>query len=215
LHPERLLAQAAGAVAKDVIERFGDNDGFDEVDGGGHSMGGPAQASAAEVKPERFRTAVLIAPAGVDGHNLNTMRERLPDVIRSETKALRDGETEMQRLRAAKAAIYYASRNPLRTVLEGIAVASNDMKPIVTSARQKGVLVGGLFFWGDRFFPVWGVSDVCEGTDLFDEFRVHPNKDATHAWPQKRAADVVFEVLSMINSLTQPVVELSPVVTTV
>jgi pimeloyl-ACP methyl ester carboxylesterase len=199
LHPERLLAQAVLAITKDLLSVDGDSNDYEQVDTAGHSMGGPAVVNAALVRPERFRTVTAMAAAGLDGHSLNDMRQRAPAVFRDEIlPSFRDIKVRKD-YRAVRHMAHYVARNPWRTAAEGLAVGSGDIRYKVTEIGRLGVKTAALQFASDRFFPVDGVAAHSAGR--FDLFRVFPDPDANHMWPQLQPEAVGDELVDIVDTL--------------
>lgn len=198
-HPEKLLAQSTNAVARDVRDRHGDRRGFDRIDGAGHSMGGPGLMNAAFFHPEFYRVLVAMASAGLDGHNVVDMGRRLPGVVRGDL-TIPPHEHVRRNVRTVKNGAHYVLRNPLRTVTEGYAVASGDIRPTVRALGDLGVVqLAALQFPADRFFPLEKVRE--KSADLFHDFREHPDPNATHEWPQEDPEGVALELLSTVSGL--------------
>lgn len=199
MHPDRLLAQATAAIARDIIERYGLLEGFEQVDAVGHSMGGPAVISAALHKPERFRTVTAMAAAGLDGHTLLDMTKRAPGVIAGEIiPAIQDIRTRSD-IRSARDILHYMGRNPWRTLAEGLKVGSGDIRGSVTQVGKLSVRTAALQFTNDKFFPVEGVRE--KSADLFDHFREFPDPAANHVWPQLQPEAVAHELVDITTHL--------------
>lgn len=199
LHPERLLAQAVLAISKDLIEIYGDEQDFEQIDAAGHSMGGPGVINAAMVRPRRFRTVTSVAGAGLDGHTLLDMAQRAPGVFSGEfvpsitdIRVRKDG-------RAIRDMAHYVGRNPWRTAAEGLAVGSGDVRDKVTVIGMLGVKTAALQFANDHFFPIEGVREHSE--DRFDLFREFPDPNANHMWPQLQPEAVGNELINIVETL--------------
>ncbi len=198
-HPDRLLAQATSAIARDIIERYGLVEEFAQVDAVGHSMGGPAVVSAALHRPERFRSITAMAAAGLDGHTLLDMARRAPGVLRDELlPAVKDIRSRSD-TRSVRDIVHYVGRNPWRTAAEGLAVGSGDIRDKVAAVGSLGVRTAALQFPSDRFFPVDGVRE--QAADLFDHFREFPDPRANHVWPQLAPEAVAHELVDITKYL--------------
>lgn len=199
LHPDRLLAQATYAIARDLIERYGLIDDFEQVDAAGHSMGGPAVVSASLHQPERFRSIIAMASAGLDGHTLADMARRAPGVLKDELIPVIGDIRTRNDLRSIRDIAHYVGRNPLRTVSEGLTVGSGDIRPKVAKLGNLSVRTAALQFPSDRFFPSDGVRERSAG--LFDHFREFPDSRANHVWPQLAPEAVAHELVDIIQFL--------------
>lgn len=198
-HPDRLLAQATSAIARDVIMRYGLVEDFDQVDAVGHSMGGPAVVSAALHKPEHFRSVTAMASAGLDGHNLLDMARRGPGVLRDELVPAVKYIRSRHDIRSMRDIVHYIGRNPWRTVAEGLTVGSGDIRSRVADVGRLGVRTAALQFPNDKFFPVDGVRE--KAADLFDHFREFPDPQANHVWPQLAPEAVAHELVDITTYL--------------
>ncbi len=198
-HPERLLAQTVIAISDDLIGSNGKTNEYDQVDAAGHSMGGPAIINAALVHPEYFRTVTAVASAGLDGHSLWDMARRSPGVVKEEIiPSLNDIQVRKD-FRAVRDIMHYMARNPWRTLAEGLAVGSGDIRDKVSMLGALGVHTAALQFANDRFFPVDGVRE--HSANRFELFRVFPDPDANHMWPQLKPIAVANELVDIVNTL--------------
>jgi len=208
-HPERLLAQSVIAITRDIIERGGDSNEFEQVDTAGHSMGGPAVVNAGLVHPELFRSVTTVASAGLDGHTLKDMRDRAPAVIFGEILPMVKDIKICKDYRTVQHMVHYVARNPWRTAAEGLAVGSGDIRDKVTHLGSLGVRTAALQFENDHFFPVEGVRE--HSADRFDIFRVFSDPNANHMWPQLQpdaVADELVEIINELKSKEKPVLKL-------
>lgn len=138
--PRRRGSVPAPELSAWLAQRL-DEAGLDRVDLAGHSLGGLIAAELAALRPERVRTLVLVAPAGipcgrsVPGRSIPLV-ETLYDVRRSLPLVVSDA------LRAG----------PLR-LAHGIAyVSSRDLRAELGEVSAPTLLV-----WGerDRLVPLW------------------------------------------------------------
>lgn len=199
LHPERLLAQSVTAITRDMLNQHGVEHQFDQVDSVGHSMGGPAVVNAALVHPGWYRSVTAMGAAGLDGHTLKDMGKRAPAVFRDEIiPALSDVRDRRDR-RAVRDMGLYVWSNPWRTLAEGLAVGSGDIRDKVSHLGALGLRTAALQFPKDRFFPVEGVRE--HSADRFSIFRVFPDKEANHMWPQLEPEAVAEELINIIHKV--------------
>src|SRR5690606_31547163 len=84
--------------------------------------------------------------------------------------------------RAVRDILHYVGRNPWRTAAEGLAVGSGDIRDKVSLLGSMGIKTAALQFQSDHFFPVEGVRE--HSAERFDIFRVFPDPEANHMWPQ-------------------------------
>ena len=199
MHPERLLAQSVLAISRDLIDKDGVKSGYNQLDTAGHSMGGPAVVNAGLIHPERFRTVTAMAAAGLDGHTLRDMRVRAPAVLREEILPSIQDIHVRRDFRAVRDVVHYVARNPWRTVAEGLAVGSGDIRDKVTMLGSLGVQTAALQFASDRFFPEEGVRE--HSADRFNLYRVFPDPEANHMWPQLEPEAVADELVDIVNTL--------------
>lgn len=208
-HPERLLAQSVIAIASDVLEKSGVRNKFDKVDTAGHSMGGPAIVNAGLIHPELFRTVTAVASAGLDGHTLKDMGERAPAVIYGEILPLVKDIKISRDYRTINHMFHYLARNPWRTVAEGLAVGSGDIRDKVSILGMLGIKTAALQFENDHFFPLEGVQE--HSAERFDLFKVFPDPNANHMWPMLQPDAVAIELVDIVdelNSNEKPILQL-------
>lgn len=198
-HPERLLAQAVIAISSNLIASDGVEYGYDKMDTTGHSMGGPAVVNAGLIKPELFRSVTAMASAGLDGHNLVDMAKRGPGSIKNEIiPSIRRMKVKKD-VGSALVLAHYVFRNPIRTASEGIAVGVSDIRESVVYLGKFGVKTAALQFPSDRIFPLHGV--VNHSSERFNLFRVFPDPEANHVWPNSEPEAVAIELLDIIDNL--------------
>lgn len=201
LHPERLLAQAVLGVSRDVIMRNGEKDGYNQVDTAGHSMGGPAVVNAGLVAPKMFRSAILMGAAGLDGHTLRDMRERAPSVLREEVLPSLNQMRVKKDVRSVRNIVEYVARNPWRTLAEGLAVGSGDIRDKVSRIGELGIRTATQQYAQDRFFPEAGVRE--HSASRFDYYHVFPDPEAGHMAPQMQPEAVGEDLLDILAVLHQ------------
>lgn len=152
LHPERLLAQSTLAVARDIINRFGAEDDFYQIDAIGHSMGGPAAINAALHKPEQFHSVTAMASAGLDGHNTFKLIKRLPRALIDEVIPTAIHFQKQDDPSILRGLLHYTCRNPWRTLSEGLAVGNCDIRDKIKRVGKLGIKTVALQFKNDKFF---------------------------------------------------------------
>lgn len=202
LHPERLLAQAAIGIAREVINRYGEEDGFQQIDAAGHSMGGPGVTNAALTRPEWFRSITVVASAGLDGHRLVDMAKRAPGVLVGEIlPSIKDIKVRKD-IKAAWDFAHYIARNPWRTAAEGLSVGSGDIRDKVVRVGELGVKTAAVAFMKDRFFPIEGV--ILQAADRFQLFGVFTDPEAGHMTPQLQPEALGAFLVRVVQTLNTP-----------
>lgn len=156
LAPQRLTSQSPYAVIKEL--------GYDKVDAVCHSMGGPIGANLADRKPERFRSLILLGSAGLTGHSVFSLAQRLPYAAAEITR----GMPELIRrygLSSAHAMADYFYRNPLRPPFEALDVSRQDIRQTIPRLEEEhGVRVGVGAFVKDCFFDEQIMRDEVGAT---------------------------------------------------
>jgi hypothetical protein len=127
------------------------------------------------------------------------MGKRGPAVFKSEIiDSIRDVHVDKD-YRAAGHITHYIARNPWRTAAEGLAVGSGDIRDKVSLLGSLGVRTAALQFANDHLFPLEGVRE--HSGDRFDLFRVFPDLNANHMWPQLQPEAVALELVDIVETL--------------
>lgn len=194
----KLPSQVAWGVMRDVAEQH-DKNLFDIA---GHSFGGKTATDAANHKPEYVRSVLLVASVGLHGPiGLKEMRSRGRTCITGEIVPNLDQLARQGEARMALEAVHYIVRNPLRTLREGIAAGSCDIRRDVANLRQLGIKIGGLLFPADSFFHP---EDVERHSGyLFDVLKQYADSSAMHVAPQltpKPVAQALMDITRELNS---------------
>lgn len=195
LNPLHLLKPQLlhGLALHDLIRVLQREQEIEKVDIAGHSFGGFIATEVADHNPDDVRFLYQVAAAGLNGHDLRTMRKRVPYVaadIRRSAPRLR-GEQGHLVWQEAK----HFWRNPLRTLGEGIVAGTCDSMPAIGRIRQAGVKVGAALFEQDGFFEIESVLRNIDGK--IDDISVHPDVSLGHFGPQIDAEGTVEMLLKM------------------
>lgn len=202
LHPthlkdvERLQAQAAYSVMREVKQAVG----FEKFIISGHSMGGRTGVRTALEHPEYIDSLLLVGSAGLHGHHtLGEMMLRGGRVIKNEIVPGLPKLAENSSRSAGADALYYIFRDPVRTLREGVAVASCDSREDLTKIRNMGIGIGALLFGRDGFFEQ---DDIMKHSgNLLDVVRVI--EDANHIEPQlnpEKNAAIQLEIVCALHA---------------
>lgn len=195
LHPERLLAQMTGRIARDIIEKYD----FEKVDVTGHSMGTPAIVEAAERWPERFHSVTLNGGAGMTEHDFLTLVRRMPKAGLGLLGCLPELRTNFELRSILPATVKYIATNPIRTVGEGIAVTQSNIRPSLAKLGSLSIQRAAILFTGDELFPYDEALELC-GNDL-EAVRILPYQ---HTGPQTHPDETAIaqaEILQQFGSI--------------
>ncbi|HET9173802.1 MAG TPA: hypothetical protein VFN56_00805 [Candidatus Saccharimonadales bacterium] len=190
LVPHRLLGQSARAVTEHVAKT---HSGIEEVSLIGHSTGGPGALNAANHSSLIVHNVILLASAGVTGHNALSLALKAPIVLweglsnHDRLVANLGEEPAYFFLNSVHDLVHYAFTNPLRTSGEALAVGQCNAMKNVKRARALGIKVGGLFINNDAFFP-GDVAKRMVSSDL-DSF-ICLGSDMGHLAPQTHTSEI-------------------------
>lgn len=197
LHPERLHVQAV----KGIMDFYSQLYGFEQYDLSGHSMGGWIAALVAERWPHLVRSVILDASAGLEPHNALTLAPRLPLFAFGELiPGAINGRLGFENLSLRKVALQgllHSVINPYRTASEGLAVSRCDVRPKLTTIREKGIKTAIVGYGSDRLLPVSKMYQHAR--HLVDEFIVFPINEAGHLGPQGYPAEVAQLHVDLLN----------------
>jgi len=129
--------------------------GIEKVDAIGHSQGGLNLAIAAMLFPEKFRSVVFIAPAGmIEGDSpLSLVKRFLVDEGIQEVRDM-DKFNMGSIINYMKGLFKYSFENPMVSIDEITALASMDIFEISKKLKEKGVNVGFVCGANDKVFPI-------------------------------------------------------------
>lgn len=182
--------QADGAYPAETVQKANsmlnamDKSGTKKTDVIAHSEGALASIYAALEYPERFRSLILVAPAGMIGEDsvkelagrfLKKQRESL-------TKDLPENPTAVGRIMLGGAK--YIGKNPAKAYREVSNIANEKADEILRELRQRGVYVGLIQSNADPLFPPERIEKHVELDDgrwgNVDSYASIANKNAGH-----------------------------------
>ncbi|MCA9309460.1 alpha/beta hydrolase [Candidatus Saccharibacteria bacterium] len=204
LHPELLARRTLGAV----IDHTCQYTESDKVDLACHSMGGFIAALMAEYDPSKIRSIVFVASAGLEDHSLFTLAKRAPGFFQREFLPHLSTLREENEARMALEALDYFLRNPARTLAEGLAVASSNIRHILMGLREKGIMLGCLMFASDELFIEENIRS--QAGDLFHIIETYEDGSVGHMGPQLHGQAVARHVVSQTERLAELKETLTP-----
>lgn len=139
---------------------------IEKVDVVAHSEGAINACIAAMLQPEKFRSIILYAPAGLIGND-NLLRLMWGTMIHAKRKDLEtlsgfpitEEENEQDALIGRENA-KYITENPLRALKETIAISRVQIQDILRYLRSKGVNIVVMAAVEDTFFPMGEVEET-------------------------------------------------------
>jgi len=165
-YPEEELRKALTIL--DIL----DQKGIDKIDVIAHSEGAINTAIAASIHPEKFRSIVFVAPAGMIGEDTFT---RLAEGFRSQSSktetTTRMPFTEAQREVAQvyiKEILAYL-KNPIRSVKEGMDISKSQIHDMLRYLHEKGIGIVVLSGVDDPVFPMNKMQEIAKA-DMLDGF---------------------------------------------
>lgn len=203
LHPKHLidqsllLRQTLWAVTKESSKLLDEpympnvDEAFDIV---AHSMGARTATLTAHHKPAHYRSLLLNGPAGLDGQSASTIIARIPEFLRKETP-----KTHQDVLFGG---LRYISRNPLRTIAEGLAAAHYDIRDHVRELGGLGVKSAIVAGRADTLIYARDIGEAS-GHGIADLFALYGDFWADHLYLQKapvRAANAQVSLLEGLHS---------------
>lgn len=139
---------------------------INRVDVVAHSEGAINACIAAMLQPEKFRSIILYAPAGLIGND-NLLRLMWGTMMQSKRKDLETlsgfpitEEENVQDAVIGKENLSYMVQNPLRAFKETIAISQIQIQDILKYLRSKGVHVVVMAAVEDTFFPMGDVEET-------------------------------------------------------
>lgn len=139
---------------------------IDRVDVVAHSEGAINACIAAMLHPEKFRSIILYAPAGLIGND-NLIRLMWGTFMQAKRKDLEtlsgfpitDDENEQDAL-IGRENIKYIAKNPLRAFKETLAISQTQIQDIMKYLRSKGISIVVMAAVEDTFFPMGDVEET-------------------------------------------------------
>lgn len=195
VNPLKLHSQGAYAVMRAVQEE----QGIEQFDVAGHSLGGVAGTDVARHHPNLVRSLILMGSAGLEDHNLAVMASRVPAFLRDELVPALPILRERHGSSTIVKEFEYLLESPSRTLTEMVAVSRADITNRVRLVGQLGVMTAALQFNEDRLFFTENVR--TKSAWAFDEFRVYSDMLAGHIAPQIDPEGVAQETLDIIQVL--------------
>lgn len=138
---------------------------IEKVDVVAHSEGAINACIAAMIHPEKFRSIVLYAPAGLIGND-NLLRLMWGTMIQAKRKDLETmdmfhvtEEEKAQDVLTARENLNYIKENPLRAFKETLAISQVQIQDILKYLRSKGINVVVMAAVEDTFFPMGDIEE--------------------------------------------------------
>lgn len=157
--------------------------GIEKADVIAHSEGALDAVLAAVQYPEKFRSLVLVAPAGMIGEDsfLRLAGRFMPKQAKSLTKDLKENPKIANRVNLGGLA--YISKNPAKATRELSAIANTPIDEVLVDLRQAGVHIGLIQSHADPVFPASRIEqhvvlDEVQGN--VDAYASVAAKDAGH-----------------------------------
>jgi len=180
--PEEAVGKYPNEELRKAMNILGvlDQKGIEKVDVVAHSEGAVNAVIAAVLHPEKFRTLVLVAPAGMIGEDTFT---RLLKGFAGQSKGRGESmnnpdfpleipisETEKKvGATAAKEAIKYMAKNPVRAFREGRGIAKSQIHDMLAFLHEKGVGIVVMSGVDDPVFPMERMQEIAKA-DMLDGF---------------------------------------------
>lgn len=176
--PDAELRKAAALI--EALERKS----IDKIDIIAHSEAGIWVALAARQMPEKFRSIVLLNPAGMMGKDslkrlaFGFTKDTLDHIIRG----IRDRSLREPVFRSLRLGLDTLRADPVSAVRQVLAIANTDTRDTLQDLRRNGVRIGLLQTVHDRTFPPEKVLANISFHD-FDNISWFPDRKAIHTEP--------------------------------
>lgn len=187
-YPQSELNKAEALLA--VI----DQKGLTKVDAIAHSEGAIVVVIAAEIAPEKFRNIVFVDPAGLIGKdNPSKLVARFGLMLAKDSlRSLNVLDFKMgNRLRAAREAVKYLAKNPVRSIQEASDISAADIYEILTFLKKSAIGVSIIHGVNDTIFPMKALLRTAEkrgGIDTTGFYSVKGDHMEVSVHPEKYAA---------------------------
>lgn len=164
-----------------------------EAEGGGpvdiiaHSEGAINATIAATLRPDLFRSLILVAPGGMVGKDsMWTLFHRSGEDTRL-TKQRRIEEPELAEKfdLFKKTSDSYVRQNPLRALLEAQSIANTEIHLLLRALHDQGKKIAIIHGVNDAMFPMDKMQQIAKIDQLdgfistyggHEEFKLHPDK---------------------------------------
>lgn len=192
-----------------VMRQIGREQGVEMFDILGHSLGGRSGTEAARAHPDYVRNLSVYGSVGVSGHKLPEMIVNLAGVALNELPGAARHLVRAHGYDVGLDFAYYALRNPARTIAEGLAAGSSEIREDIQELRAAGVKTSKVYFPADGFFHPHRVTRFAEG--VFDILHRYDDAEANHVALQTDPRGVALAHAAITNELGSKRAKLSVV----
>ncbi|MEI6843587.1 MAG: alpha/beta hydrolase [bacterium] len=187
--------QKSSAIS-DVIEECH----IEKVDGIGHSEGAINILLAAQEHPEKFRSIILIAPAGLIGKDgfFALIGRFLTNIKESAKRMMKEKESTESLARSAKETAKYIARNPKKSMEEAYEISESQTEEILKDLHSKGIKIIIIHGVDDPVFPMERMQEILKAGSVDGFYSVKGDHNEIYVSPQKYAK-VVDSALDAIE----------------
>ena len=146
-----------------------DQKGIDKTDVIAHSEGAINTAIAAMLQPEKFRNIIFYGPAGLIGEDTFTRLLKGFSKQSEPAKSLEGIEITDDVTNAAKEALKYLAKNPVRGMKEAMDISNSQIHEVLRYLHEKGVGIVVIAGVDDPVFPMDRIQQIAK-KDMLDGF---------------------------------------------
>lgn len=198
---------ADGVAAKDGLTRAADATliaarlgGQPHVDAVAQSAGAHAALLAAQSQPQRFRSIVLVDPAGLQGaEDFCSLALRFHAHIAGNIRrAVHAPEQRRRALGYQHQGALWIARAPVGALRDAAALAALDLRPLLLEAQSNGIRIGIIHGAVDSLMPMAGVQSTVTRAycDLFLSVQGEHHELFIQAERYAGAASIALDLLA-------------------
>ncbi len=190
-----LHTRALGGLIRTIERDFG----YDFFDIAGHSYGGRSGAEAAAANPDRVQNLYLYGSVGLTEHDFVEMLVKSAFVAVNELPHATAHLVGEHGPSVVVDAMRHIFRNLPRTVAEGVAAATSDIRENLQHLDSIGTRIGGVQFPADGFFDPELVKKTSDG--LFTKLHVYGDPEAKHVALQTQPKHVAAAHVALMSEV--------------
>lgn len=182
-----------------LMRAIGNDFGYDYFDIAGHSYGGRSGAETAVANPDNVQNLYLYGSVGVTEHDFVEMLVKSGFVAVNELPHATAHLVRDHGPGIIVDALRHVFRNLPRTVAEGVAAATSDIRENLEHLDSIGTRIGGVQFPSDGFFDPEAVRKTSDR--LFTRLHVYEDPKAKHVALQTQPGHVAAAHVALMNEV--------------